>query len=614
VAQVFPLTAGDSAVDDAGAVLAGTLAALPEEWTVLRARRIGDAAADGVLVHPGVGVALIDLAPEPPEAARAALQGRLERERFSQFFPGELPIVAVGVTEQELESIGEKLQAAFEAAPSLDIADPDWADAVIELLLQPEDMAMTPVGAATAPEPTIPAPASPRAGPQRTDPPREERLREERLQQERLHEEQLQEERLPRERLQQGRSQQAPFRGDPAREDPFVAEPPLDQRFYAAPLRAEYPLAYDLPRRRRPGRTAAIIIGALVVIGAAMAAWSLDGNEGIPTAMLRQAEIEVPLAGPPTASAPASLPRETKTEPPPLPAAPPVLMAAKQMIEPPPPAPRPTMIAPLPQVVVQAAPPQPSQQSASPAPVAPVESAPRAAAASPQPPQQSASPAPAAPVEPAAREAAAAKPHAVPRKRSRPVLAEKKPPEAKPQREARTESPAEPKPEREARQEPNDTQQMMQHELSSDESKPATSETGARPPPIDADELPPLPASSAPLALVPPAVPPPPPFPPPAAPAAQAASPPSPAAAPSIQEGAATGPPVQLVRQPVQPSPAANGAGAPASAAASAATPQRECRPYTSTTTLTGNAVAVQGIACRDGDGPWRLVSEVPAQ
>lgn len=598
MAQVFPLTAGDSAVDDAGALLAGTLAALPEEWTLLRARRIGDAAADGVLVHPGIGVALIDLAPEPPEAARAALRARLERERFSQFFPGELPIVAVGVTEEELESVGEKLQAAFAAAPSLDIADPDWADAVIELLLQPEDMAMTPVGASTAPEPTIPAPTSPRA-----DPPPEERLRERRLPQERLHEEQLQEERAQPERLQR----------EPLTGDPFQDEPPLDRRFYAAPLRAEYPLAYDLPRRRRPGRTAAIIVGALVVIGAAMAAWSLNGNEGIPTAMLRQAEIEVPLAGTPPTPAPASPPQETKTEPPPLPAAPPVLMAAKPMIEPPPPAPLPTKVAPLPQVVVQAAPPQPPQQSASPAPAAPVEPAPREAAASPQPPPRSATPAPAAPVEPAAREAAAANPHIVQHKRQRPVLAEKKPPEAKPQREARTESPTEPKPQREARQEPNDTQQMMQHELNSDESKPATSETGSRPPPIDADELPPLPASSAPLALVPPAVPPPPPFPPPTAPAAQAAPSAPPAAAPSVQEGVATGPPMQLVRQAAQASPGANGAGAPV-AAASAATPQRECRPYTSTTTLTGNAVPVQGIACRDGNGPWRLVSEVPAR
>jgi periplasmic protein TonB len=589
VAQVFPLTAGDSAVDDAGAVLAETLAALPEEWTLLRARRIGDAAADGVLVHPGIGVALIDLAPEPPEAARAALRARLERERLSQFFPGELPIVAVGVTAEELESVGAKLQAAFEAAPSLGIADPDWADSVIELLLQPEDMAMAPVGASTTPEPTIPAPTSPRAELQRADPPREEHLWDEPLQQARRQQEHLPDERLFEERLQEARPrgerlQEEPPREDLWRRDPFQDEPPLDRRFYAAPLRAEYPPAYDLPRRRRPGRKAAIAVGALVVIGAAIAAWSLNGNDGIPTAVLRQAEIEVPLAESPPASAPASLPRETKTEPPPLPAAPPVLMAAKQMIEPPPPAPRPTKVAPLPEVVVQAAPPQPQ----------------------PQPPP-AATPAPAAPIAPPAREAAAAQPHVAAHKRPRPVLAEKKPSEAKPPREARTESPPEPKPQREARQEPNDTQQMMQRELNSDGSQPATSETGSRPPPIDADELPPLPPSSAPLARVPPPVPPPPPFPPPAAPAAQAAAS-APVAAPSIQERAATGPPMQLVRQPAQ---AANGAGAPA---ASAATPQRECRPYTSTTTLTGNAVPVQGIACRDGDGPWRLVSEVPAR
>ena len=580
MAQVFPLTAGDSAVDDAGALLAGTLAALPEEWTLLRARRIGDVGADGVLIHPGIGVALIDLASEPPEAARAALGARLERERFSQFFPGELPIVAVGVTAAELDSVGEKLQAAFETAPGLDIADPDWADAVIELLLQPEDMAMTPVGASAVTEPTIHAPAPPRPDPPREDRFWEERPREERLPEERLHEAHLREERL----------QEEPLREEPAREDPFEDEPLLDRRFYAAPLRAEFPRTHDLARRRRPGRTAAIVVGALVLIGAAIAAWSLNGNDGIPTTMLRQAEIEVPLAGQPPASPPASLPQETKTEPPPLPAAPPVMMAAKPMIEPPPPAPRPTKVTPLPQVVVQAAPPQP-----------------------PQPPPPAATPTPAAPVEPAAREAAAAKPHVVEHKRPHPILTQKPPPE-KPQREARAESPAEPKPQREARQEPNDTQQMMQRELNSDESKSATAETGSRPPPIDADELPPLPASSAPLALVPPPVPPPPPFPPPSAPAAQATPSPPPATTPSIQEGAATGPPVQLVRQPVQASAAANGAGAPAAAAASAATPQRECRPYTSTTTLTGNAVPVQGIACRDGDGPWRLVSEVPAQ
>jgi surface antigen len=47
---------------------------------------------------------------------------------------------------------------------------------------------------------------------------------------------------------------------------------------------------------------------------------------------------------------------------------------------------------------------------------------------------------------------------------------------------------------------------------------------------------------------------------------------------------------------------------------AAAAVGQRECRPYTSSTTLSGRSITVQGIACRDGDGQWRLVSEVPAR
>jgi hypothetical protein len=40
--------------------------------------------------------------------------------------------------------------------------------------------------------------------------------------------------------------------------------------------------------------------------------------------------------------------------------------------------------------------------------------------------------------------------------------------------------------------------------------------------------------------------------------------------------------------------------------------PPTECRPYTSTTTLSGREAEVQGIACRDRDGQWHLVSETP--
>jgi surface antigen len=70
------------------------------------------------------------------------------------------------------------------------------------------------------------------------------------------------------------------------------------------------------------------------------------------------------------------------------------------------------------------------------------------------------------------------------------------------------------------------------------------------------------------------------------------------------------GPPVPLWRAQQ-----ANNAPPPV---ASAATPaaadagNRECRPYTSSTTLTGRGLRVEGIACRGNDGQWRLVSEVP--
>ena len=56
----------------------------------------------------------------------------------------------------------------------------------------------------------------------------------------------------------------------------------------------------------------------------------------------------------------------------------------------------------------------------------------------------------------------------------------------------------------------------------------------------------------------------------------------------------------------------AQGRRAPSPIEQEAAGGRRECRPYTANSTLAGNGIAVQGIACRDGDGQWRLVSEVP--
>src|SRR5690348_16650007 len=154
MAQVFPLNVDDLSTDEAHVSLAGTLAALPDPWTLLRQRRIGGDQAEPVevvLVHPEIGVALVDEAPRDPTLSARRLRDYLEGQRFGEFFPGELPIVALSVAADEFEMLGDRLAAAFEAAPRLSIADADWADAVIELLMVPDDLAMAPVGDAEAP-------------------------------------------------------------------------------------------------------------------------------------------------------------------------------------------------------------------------------------------------------------------------------------------------------------------------------------------------------------------------------------------------------------------------------------------------------------------------------
>jgi hypothetical protein len=110
-------------------------------------------------------------------------------------------------------------------------------------------------------------------------------------------------------------------------------------------------------------------------------------------------------------------------------------------------------------------------------------------------------------------------------------------------------------------------------------------------PPIDATDLPPLEGAAA------------------AAPARQAES------APSLDDRLA---PTQADPRPQReasaaplalPSTAA-GSGSTAPARAPANAEGRECRPYTSTTSLMGQERRVSGLACRLPDGRWKLVSE----
>jgi hypothetical protein len=146
MAQVLPLGDDDGAHDDVGLTLAGRLAALPQDWTVLRDRKLDGHVVDAVLVHPERGLALVSLAPVAPEVAAAKLRERLNDEHFEEFFPGALPIVVLGVDPTDIPEIEQRLGSAFRRAPKLAITDRDWADAVVALLLASNDLELTPAG------------------------------------------------------------------------------------------------------------------------------------------------------------------------------------------------------------------------------------------------------------------------------------------------------------------------------------------------------------------------------------------------------------------------------------------------------------------------------------
>jgi hypothetical protein len=117
MARIFPIHRA-SLADSALETLACALASLPEPWSALCDRRLapGDERADAVLVHPGLGIALVNPAPNHPAAA-GALRRLFQRERFDLYFPGELPILALETTGEEPETLAGRLQAAFDAAP-----------------------------------------------------------------------------------------------------------------------------------------------------------------------------------------------------------------------------------------------------------------------------------------------------------------------------------------------------------------------------------------------------------------------------------------------------------------------------------------------------------------
>ncbi|HEV2265264.1 MAG TPA: hypothetical protein VGR79_12115 [Stellaceae bacterium] len=153
------------------------LATLPAPWVVLANRRASG--ADGppwvrfLALHPAKGIALVDTS--AAEAAKAPLEDFLARTGFPALQPGALPIVPVAIGPDEVAAVADILESVFaQGQPA--IGNPNWCDAVVELLRAAPDLMLSPlrhsvrqpVATATQTEPSFrPAPQPARAEPSR---------------------------------------------------------------------------------------------------------------------------------------------------------------------------------------------------------------------------------------------------------------------------------------------------------------------------------------------------------------------------------------------------------------------------------------------------------------
>ena len=133
--------------------LDAALTGLPGPWRVLRNRRAR--AADGppwtkyIALHPAKGIALLDLFPANPHAAIAPLDEFLARTGFLAFSRGDPPIVAIALTERDIGDVAKCLVDGFAAAQPCGIQNPNWADAVVDLLVSTPGLLLTPLDRAS---------------------------------------------------------------------------------------------------------------------------------------------------------------------------------------------------------------------------------------------------------------------------------------------------------------------------------------------------------------------------------------------------------------------------------------------------------------------------------
>ena len=141
----------------AAARLCAALAALPAPWVVLANCCASGAGtppwARFIALHPGKGIALVDT--ESPEAAVAPLEDFLSRTELPALRAGAPPIVPVAVGGGEIGAVADMLDVALAPMSGM-IANPNWQDGTVDLLLTAPDLMLAPVHHAAPAHPSHP--------------------------------------------------------------------------------------------------------------------------------------------------------------------------------------------------------------------------------------------------------------------------------------------------------------------------------------------------------------------------------------------------------------------------------------------------------------------------
>ncbi len=182
----------DSALSAAGRRLFEALeTTLDDGWTVIHGCAIRPAGenvvADLLLLHRDRGIALLALgktsSPAEDELAVETARAMLAEMGFARRFPGPLAIVALTLLPEETATAAQRLEHAFAAASATAIADPTWADWLIDRLAPRRGLAER-AGLATAgskpaapPPPTAPVVAAPPSPPRLRGPERDDAWR-----------------------------------------------------------------------------------------------------------------------------------------------------------------------------------------------------------------------------------------------------------------------------------------------------------------------------------------------------------------------------------------------------------------------------------------------------